>query len=933
MVNPYQPGSLVKLRNRDWVVMPSPDEKLLMVKPLGGADDETTGIYLPLAISDEIPQPSQFPFPSIDDAGNYSTAKLLYDASRLSFRNVSGPFRSMGRLSFRPRSYQVVPLIMSLRQDVIRLLIADDVGVGKTIEALMIVREMLDRGEIKRFAVVCLPHLCDQWQQELKDKFSIDAVIVRSSTAAKLDRQIRGDQTLFKYYPYQVISIDFIKSDRRRSLFLLDCPELVIVDEAHTCTRPTGASPKQQQRYFLVSEIAKKKHQHLLLLTATPHSGKQQEFQSLLGLLNSDYEQIDVVNSEYEIRKEVARHIVIRRRADVQQWHEKTFFPEREQSEIAYSLSPEYKAVFNDLLNFAKSIDTSDIQKNTQKKFKYFAILSLLRGVMSSPAAGIEMLSRKAQKLSDDENQAEEISNPVADSDEAESDSTPANIIDKVELKSSESKLLIDISKRLENIKDNKADETLTLITKWIKEGYNPIIFCRFIPTAKYLGEYYKDRLPKNTDLLVITGEMVDEERKAKIEEFGESNNKKILIATDCLSEGINLQEHFTAVLHYDLPWNPNRLEQREGRVDRFGQTAPKVKAYILWGKDNPIDSAVLNVLLMKARQIRKQTGISVPFPEDSQSLMDSLLNAVILSPNAVKIDNQLELDLHFTEIEDKSLQVTNAYEKAAERDKKTYSVFAQHSIKVDEIEQDLKDTDEAIGDPDVVKNFVLDAVLLFGAQMRPYKEGYLLYTTNLPFMFKSVLKGKDEIKISFLSPTPEGFEYIGRNHPFVEQLCQYLMNNALIRNGNKKLIARTAAIVTDKIKEKTVIYQLRVRNIIREKAGIKEIVSEEMILWGYQGDLNSNKFTNQEEAEKLLHEAFPLYDLSIQRQSDEIELELNNINNLDEVLKNVVKERSEKLIEAHDRFRKLMGGSRYKVVEPVLPPDILGIYILLPTI
>ena len=157
-----------------------------------------------------------------------------------------------------------------------------------------------------------------------------------------------------------------------------------------------------------------------------------------------------------------------------------------------------------------------------------------------------------------------------------------------------------------------------------------------------------KDRLPKNTDLLVITGEMVDEERKAKIDEFGESNNKKLLVSTDCLSEGINLQKHFTAVLHYDLPWNPNRLEQREGRVDRFGQTAPKVKAYILWGKDNPIDSAVLNVLLMKARQIRKQTGISVPFPEDSQSLMDSLLNAVILSPNAVKIDNQLELDLHF---------------------------------------------------------------------------------------------------------------------------------------------------------------------------------------------------------------------------------------------------------------------------------------------
>ncbi len=932
MPTDFQPGSLVRLRNRDWVVMPSNDDKLLIVKPLGGTDEESTGIYLPLALADEQPKSSKFPDPSVEDLGNYSTAKLLYNGARLSFRNVSGPFRSMGRLSFRPRSYQVVPLIMSLRQDKIRLLIADDVGVGKTIEALMVVRELLDRGEIKRFAVVCLPHLCEQWHQELKDKFSIDAVIVRSSTAAKLDRQIRGDQTLFKAYPYQVISIDFIKSDKRRSLFLMDCPELVIVDEAHTCTKPAGASPKQQQRYYLVSDIAKKKGQHLLLLTATPHSGKQQEFQSLLGLLNPEYENINIVSSQYEVRKEMAAHIIIRRRADVEQWYEKTNFPEREQGEVAYSLSPEYKKIFSDLLEFTRSMDTSDILQNSRKKFKYFAILSLLRGVMSSPGAGIEMLSRKAQKLSEDEDDQIEIINPVADSDETDSDAAPENLLEKIELKSDESKLLSEISKRLENIKDNKAEEAVKLIHQWLKEGFNPVIFCRFIPTAKYLGEYFKDKLPKNTELLVITGEMVDEERKAKVDEFGESSNRKLLIATDCLSEGINLQKHFNAVLHYDLPWNPNRLEQREGRVDRFGQTFAKVKAYLLWGKDNPIDSAVLNILLMKAREIRRQTGISVPFPEDSQSLMDSLLNAVILSPNAVKIDNQLELDLYSIEIQDKSLQVTNAYEKAAERDKITRSVFAQYSIKVNEIEQDLKDVDEAIGNPEAVKNFVLDSVLLLGAQMRSYKEGYLLYTTNLPFVFRSIFNRHDEVKITFISPTPEGYEYIGRNHPFVEQLSQFMLNNALIRNG-EKLVARTSVITTDKINEKASIFQLRVRNIISERAGSRQIVAEEMILWGYKGNLNASLFINQLEAEKLIEEAFPLEDISRQRQTALINNEINEFKNLNPVLKEVVRERSEILIAAHERFRNLLGGQKYKVVEPVLPPDILGIYVLIPKI
>ena len=105
------------------------------------------------------------------------------------------------------------------------------------------------------------------------------------------------------------------------------------------------------------------------------------------------------------------------------------------------------------------------------------------------------------------------------------------------------------------------------------------------------------------------------------------------MIATDCLSEGINLQKFFTGVLHYDLPWNPNRLEQREGRVDRFGQLAPEVKACLLYGADNPIDGIVLDVLLRKVREIKRATGINVPFPEDSQSIIDTITQALFSIP------------------------------------------------------------------------------------------------------------------------------------------------------------------------------------------------------------------------------------------------------------------------------------------------------------
>ena len=176
---------------------------------------------------------------------------------------------------------------MAMRQDTVRLLIADDVGVGKTVEAMLIVREMMERAQVRRFAVICLPHLCDQWQQEFRDKLDIGAVIIRSNTQARLDRMIQGDASVYDYYPYQIISIDYIKNDTRRAVFIEQSPELIIVDEAHACALPAGASKSQQQRHSLIADLAEKKKKHLIMLTATPHSGKPEEFHSLLGMLRA----------------------------------------------------------------------------------------------------------------------------------------------------------------------------------------------------------------------------------------------------------------------------------------------------------------------------------------------------------------------------------------------------------------------------------------------------------------------------------------------------------------------------------------------------------------------------------------------------------------------------------------------------------------------
>jgi len=942
----FQPGALIKLRNRDWVVLPSNDADLLLVKPLGGSDDEITGIFLPLQLPEEKPISTDFEKPSSADISDFASAKLLYNASRLSFRNAAGPFRSLARLSFRPRSYQMVPLIMALKQDVVRLLIADDVGVGKTIEAGLIIRELIDRGEIKRFSVICLPHLCDQWQEELKNKFGIEAEVFRSSTAAKLDRKIRGDQSPYRYYPYQVISIDYIKTDQHKHIFLDQSPELIVVDEAHTCARPKGSQTSQQQRYHLMHDLAAIPKKHLILLTATPHSGKQEEFQSLLGLLHQEYEKTDITVATSETRKEIARHFIQRKRDDISQWlGEETHFPERKSAEDPYELSAKYRSVFAEVIDFAQElVKTKDTNKR-QQRLRYWTALALLRGVMSSPATGVEMLRKRAVKQSDDalsEYIGEDDVNPVFDDDTGiESDAPPIQVVENVEMEKSESKTLNDIANRLDELKslqhDLKASRAYSIVKGWIKEGFHPIIFCRYIATANYLGEILRPELSKefpNLDIQVITSELPDDLRKEKIAELGKKK-QRLLIATDCLSEGVNLQDGFTAVMHYDLPWNPNRLEQREGRIDRFGQIAPIVKVSLLYGKDNPIDGVVLRVLIRKAREIRQSTGITVPFPEDSKSIMDAVLNAVLLNPNAITQSlSQMKMDFgEGAVIAEKENEVSNAYTEAGKRQNATRSIFAQHSIKANEIEQDLKEADEAIGNVKSVEEFVLHATRYFGAQITSYKDGYRLFTTNLPKSLTALLEGKDEVLLSFKSPTPEGYKYLGRNHAFVELLCAIVMSDSLNKEKRNRP-SRTAVIKTSAVKEKTTLIQFRVRNVITEVLKKNELVAEEMLLWGYSGDPKEKKYLKYDKAKELLFSAQAELNMTPQEQKHWLDNEMKIVEEIRQLRDELAIERAEHLVESHERFRKVVvGGKKYKAVEPILPMDILGVYILLPKI
>jgi len=938
----FKAGSLVRARSREWVVQPSSDTDLVILKPLGGSDDEITGIYLPLKIVEDKITSAEFPKPDVDDLGDFASAKLLYDAARLSFRSGAGPFRSMGKLSFRPRSYQMVPLIMALRQEVIRLLIADDVGIGKTPESLLIAKEMLERKEISRFAVICPPHLCNQWQSEILEKFGLEAVIIRSNTQARLDREIQGDVSVFSYYPYQVISIDYIKSDSRRNVFINECPELCIVDEIHTCAKPEGANKSQHQRHSLIHDLASKEGQHLIMLTATPHSGKPEEFKSLLGLIKKDFLNLDLRAASPDQRKELAKYFVQRKRADVQEWMgEKTLFPERDAGEFAYSLTPSYATFYNQLLDFARELAMpSKEQKGVRERMRYWTALALMRGCMSSPSAGLEMLDRRLQNKQLEEGEENDLLvNPVMDNDQGtDPDNTPSYLIEKSSWADAEVKQIKSLKTQLEklsNFKDDlKVKNAADIVSEWLEEKYNPVIFCRYIATAHYVGGLLKEHLlkiyKKDIDIRVITSEDPDEVRKDRVDEM-KASARRVLIATDCLSEGINLQQLFTAVLHYDLPWNPNRLEQREGRVDRFGQERPKVKAYLLYGKDNPIDGVVLKVLLRKIREIKRSLKISMPFPENSETIMDAVLQTVLLNPK--KIQESLQGTLDFgpdSAITQSELKATKAIEEAAEREKRSRDLFAQYAIKASEMEADLHQVDEAIGNPQDVEHFVTGCMAYLGVQMDKDKKGYRLYPANLSESLKATIPEGSTLTITFYSPTPENVYYIGRNHPLVEQLCQVMLAAAL-NNGERLKVARAAVIRTSSVSIKTTLVLFRVRNVISDKVGLNELVAEEMMLWGFKGSPDERKFLNNKEAKLLLDEAGPTGDTTPEQRKAFLKQEKDEIETLKKEFDKVAFDRAENLVASHERFRKVMGGNKYKVVLPILPMDVMGLYVLLP--
>ncbi len=938
-------GSLVSARGREWVVLPGSDPDLLVVRPLGGGDDDIAGL-LPGA---ETVLAATFPPPSPDDIGDDRSARMLRDALRIGFRSSGGPFRSLAALGVAPRPYQLVPLLLALRQDPVRLLIADDVGIGKTVESGLIAAELLAQGSAERLTVLCPPSLAEQWRRELAEKFGLAPQLVLPGTVARLERGLEYGQSLFEHHPVTIVSTDFIKAERRRDDFLRAAPDLILVDEAHSCAADdTGhGGAGRTQRYRLVRDLAADPTRHLMLVTATPHSGNDAAFRNLIALLDPTLHTADLAAESG--RRLLADHMVQRRRADIRRYlGQDTQFPrDRETVEESYRLSLGHRELFADVLDYVRGRVQDRSGTKLDQRIRWWSALSLLRAMASSPAAAAATLDTRAgpataeSEAIADQIGASETLDQIEDDALDGADSTPGALIEE-DPAAQQRRILRRFQRRAAELAQSPGDDAKLFllagrIKALLKDGFCPIVFCRFIPTAEYVATYLRTQLDK-IPVEFVTGEHPSEERAERVAALAASarGGAKVLVATDCLSEGVNLQDDFQAVIHYDLAWNPTRHEQREGRVDRFGQRVDVVRALLIYGEDNGIDGIVLNVLLRKHEAIRRDLGISVPVPPQSDRVLAALLEGLLLQG---KPGEQLAFDYGQSTQAD---TLESEWRSSADEEKRSRTRYAQSTIRPDEVQDAVTAARRSLGEPADVGDFVRAALVEAGAQLSGSGNGFVADLTGAPVGLVDAL-GAPNGPLPFAAdiPGPPGASILVRTDPRVGELARYVLTTALdpALPARERPARRCGLILTTGVVKPTTALLVRFRThlTLPGRTGDRVHLAEEARVLAFTGPPSNPSWLSPDQTDALLTAA-PAGNVPPDMASTTLSAVINSLPALGPALDAEAERIGEALRADHVAVRRAARGDRAGglgvrglTVTPQLPVDVLGVYLYRP--
>jgi len=427
-----------------------------------------------------------------------------------------------------------------------------------------------------------------------------------------------------------------------------------------------------------------------------------------------------------------------------------------------------------------------------------------------------------------------------------------------------------------------------------------------------------------------------------------------VLVATDCLSEGIDLQHTFDAVVHYDLCWNPTRHEQREGRVDRFGQARSAVRALMLHGGDsNPVDERVRTVILEKEKTIRKELGVSVPIPGNANTITQAVLGG-IFGKAAKAIQGLLNLGLPgfggsgSASGSDLDAVIDAEWQSAKENAKATRTIFAQRSLKPEEALREWDRTRESLGSADAVERLVLNACRRLNLPIGPLGAASGSWELDLTHLednrqaLNERLRNHDlggKLRLSFRSPAREGSQLLSRSSPLVVELADFVAERAL-SGLEPELAARASVIRTKAVAKRTQVLVLRLRHQLhqsrwtgKEYEALPDLLVEECLTVRVNGD--GLEPLDGALALELL-EAPASGNVDPGQRQQWLQEAIADLDELQPALTALAERRADLAEEDHRRVREasLRSGEALRMrfrCEPSLPVDVIGLILLLP--
>ena len=549
-----------------------------------------------------LPDPTGFDPPDRLDA--FLDAVRWGASSSADLRNIQAPFRS----GIDIEDYQLDPVVRAIQMPRVSLLIADDVGLGKTIEAGMVALELIIRHRTRKILIVCPASLQVQWKEQMRDKFGLDFRIVDADLMKELRRKRGIHVNPWNHFPRLITSIDFLKRERPLRLFRELLPgadepayprkfDLLIVDEAHNCA-PSGRgryatdSMRTQALRLLVPHF-----EHKLFLTATPHNGYPESFSALLELLDNQR----FARGTTPDRKQLNAVMVRRMKSELPpKWDGSPRFPRRVLDPIEVPYTDEERAVHAALQQYA-DMRVKRAQDNAEALATEFVLKTLKKRLFSSPAAFLKTLDQHENSLRQTKRgkavrkpsigilkqELDRIDEDYANDteyDEATTDAVDAASLLFSEPSAQELALLKQMRQWAEKASGQLDSKVKGLIT-WLNTHIRPggkwgqervILFTEYRATQNWLKEVLAQHGFAGGDrMLTMYGGMDTKDRetvKAAFQSSADLSPVRILLATDAAAEGINLQNHCYRLIHYEIPWNPNRMEQRNGRIDRHGQ-------------------------------------------------------------------------------------------------------------------------------------------------------------------------------------------------------------------------------------------------------------------------------------------------------------------------------------------------------------------------